>query len=447
MSFPGPISISPINNTTDLNVGLRVNQRVTAQVLSVTGMTVVLEVDGHPVVAQLSSADQSSMLASQQTAQFIVTELNSQAVTLKLVKNEQSQPALKGTTSPGAELAERILENNNIPLTVANTVMTRSMLKQHLPVTPELLKELQSAFPDEASFTEADADLAAAMKAAGLPVTAQSLALASRLPVPTANALSTLIKSLNQALTGDIPEELLAQLSANLRSLNSMILIRGEDSSELANQLKAWVEAFGQSLENILLEKSKDPLKQISEKSLMSLVRLQHLLEQFGKHETARAIQEFLYELRHSQFMNVKPDQQPREGEWSEIGLMLQSPAPKTQDKFSSARLRIAHEAKTDSTSINPAYTRIILQVDVQPGETVEVDLSLVGRQIRTSVTASDLDWCEQARTDLPTLSAALDQLGYSLKDFQVDVSEPKPFSRIQVDSGSTHLLTVNIEV
>ena len=73
MSFPGPIPISPINNTTDQDFGLRVYQRVTAQVLSVTGTTVVLEVDGHPVVAQLTSADQAATLSSQPTAQFIVT--------------------------------------------------------------------------------------------------------------------------------------------------------------------------------------------------------------------------------------------------------------------------------------------------------------------------------------------------------------------------------------
>ena len=89
MSFPGLNSISPVNNATDQNIGLRMNQRFMAQVLSVKGTNVVLEVDGHPVVAQLTSADQSATLASQRTAQFIVTELTSRSVTLKLVGNEQ----------------------------------------------------------------------------------------------------------------------------------------------------------------------------------------------------------------------------------------------------------------------------------------------------------------------------------------------------------------------
>ena len=141
MNFPGPFAISPIKNTADPEFGLRVFQRVTAQVLSVTGATAVLEVDGHPVVAQLTSADQAASLASQPTAQFIITELTSQSITLKLIKNEQPQAVLIGVVANGPELAERILENNNLPVTITNLMMTRSMLKQHLPVTPAMLKE------------------------------------------------------------------------------------------------------------------------------------------------------------------------------------------------------------------------------------------------------------------------------------------------------------------
>jgi len=51
MSFPGPISVSPINNTNEQFFGLRAYQRITAQVISITGTTAILEMDGHPVVA------------------------------------------------------------------------------------------------------------------------------------------------------------------------------------------------------------------------------------------------------------------------------------------------------------------------------------------------------------------------------------------------------------
>ncbi len=445
MSFPGPLLISPITNTNDQFSGLRVYQRVTAQVISVTGTTAILEVDGHPVVAQLTSGDQASTLSSQRAAQFIVTQLNDQSITLKLIKNEQPQAA--GVSVNNQVLAERILENNNIPVTVNNLMMTRSMLKQHLTVTPKLLKELQGALSDYGEWGEMEADLAAAMKSAGLPVTAQSLALASRQPAQTAGALSQLMAMLTQAASQDLPDELLQQLKSNLQFLNSVILKGDGESSQLADQLKALVDAFGRSLENVLLEQIQNPAKPIAEKSLLSLVKLQQILEQFGKQETAQTIKEFLIDIHREQFMNVKPDQSPGSGDWSEIGFMIQSARQKAEEKFSSARLRIARESKADSSKINPAYTRLILQVDLEADETVEVDLSLVEKQIRTSVTASNPAWREQAEIEMPSLVEALNELGYTLKDFQIKAGDPQPFNRIQNSSGNTTLMAVNIEV
>jgi hypothetical protein len=102
-----------------------------------------------------------------------------------------------------------MLESNNIPVTITNLMMTRSLLKQHLPChTCKLLNELQSALSELWEIKEAEADLAAAMKAAGVPLTGQSLALAARKPVQTADALSQLIATLTQAGDGDLPEEI-----------------------------------------------------------------------------------------------------------------------------------------------------------------------------------------------------------------------------------------------
>ncbi|MCX6064920.1 MAG: hypothetical protein NT121_04095, partial [Chloroflexi bacterium] len=136
MTFPGPLSVSPLNAPTTPDLGLRPFQRVTAQVLTVNGPTAVLTIEGYPVVVQLTSADQATALFSQRTAQFIVTQLTDQVITLKFVKNEQSQPALTGTVFNGPELAVSLLQQNNIPMSVNNLMMARSILKQHLPVTP-----------------------------------------------------------------------------------------------------------------------------------------------------------------------------------------------------------------------------------------------------------------------------------------------------------------------
>ncbi len=441
MSFPGPISVSPINNTNEQFFGLRAYQRITAQVISVTGTTAILEMDGHPVVAQLTSADQAATLSSQPTAQFIITQLNDQSVTLKFVKNEQAQPTLVGIVANGPELAERVLESNNLPVTTANLMMTRSLLKQQLPVTPELLNELQNALTEYGKLGEADMDLAAAMKSAGLPVTAQSLALAAQTPATTAQTLSQLIQSLTRTASQEIPEELLKQLAANLQTLRSLILTAEGNSSQLADQLKAAVEAFGQSIENVLLKKIQNSGKSISEKNLTSLVKLQNMLEQLGEKETVQTIKEFLADIRREQLMNVKPEQPRGYDEWAQIGFVIQNTNQRTEEKFSSARLRIARGPKENTN------TRLILQVDLQSGETVEIDLALAGKQIKTLVKSPDLMWCEAAQNELPSLADALNELGYTLKDFQVSVETPQTFSRLQPGTGSLHLMTVNIEV
>jgi len=446
MSFPVTFSISPVGSATDQELGLRAFQRVTANVLSVTGATAVLEVDGVQLVAQLTSADQAAELASRSTAQFIVTQLSGQAVTLKLVKNDMPQPAATGT-SHGAELAHQILENNNLPLTADNVTIARSLLKQHLPVTPRLLNELMSALANYGTWTEADADLAAAMKAAGLPVTAQSLALVSRQAVQTADALSSLITSLTQALSQNLPPELRRQINASLQALNSLAIDWAGKNSQMADQLKAATETLGRSLENILLEQVRQSANPIPQKSLASLAQLQKMLEQSGNGEVARAVGEFIGDIQRSQFMNVKPDPTPGQGQWSEIGFMIQSAQQKAGGKFSAARLKIAHEARAESSKINPAYTRLILQVDLEPGETVEVDLSLVGKQIRASMMAEDPAWRKTAQDELPFLEEGLGGLGYLLDDVQIGAGNPQPFERIQAAAESARLLTVNIEV
>ena len=437
MIFPGPISISPINNTNGQSFDLRVFQRITAQVLSVTGTTAVLEVEGHPVVAQLTSADQSALLSSQRTAQFVITQLGDNSVTLKLIKNEQTFPA---GTAYGPDLAERFLENNNLPITTSNLVMTRALLRQHLPITPRTLKELQGALSEYGDWGEAEADLAAAIKSAGLPLTGQSLALSARRPAPTAQAFSQLMATLAQAAKQNLPENLLEQLRSNLQFLNSLILDRGGDSSRMADQLKAWAEAFGRSLENILLSEIQNGAESISKNNLIELAKLQNLLEQFGRQETARSLKEFLTDIRREQLMNVRSDS-PSTTEWLEIGFAL----PKANKDFASARLRIARDGT--AKAINPASTRLVLQVDLSPAETVEVDLSFAGKQIRSSVTSPNPAWCKQAQAELPSLTDALAELGYTLTDFQVDVQMPQSFNRLQSGTGSIDLMTVNIEV
>jgi hypothetical protein len=252
---------------------------------------------------------------------------------------------------------------------------------------------------------------------------------------------------LSRLIQQDMPPELLKQLKLSLQNLNALVINGEGETPQLAEQLKNSVELLGRSLESFLLEQSQNPQAQFPEKSLLSLVRLQQMLEQLGQKEGARAVRDFLADIQRNQFMNVKPDPVPGSGVWTEVGFMLQGAQQKVDQQFSSARLRIAHEAKSDSDKINPAYTRLILQVDLSPDQTVEVDLSLVGKQIRTSLMAPDPLWCDKAQGELPSLVEALHSLGYDLKDVQIGVGDPRPFGGIAAVLQSDTLMTVNIEV
>jgi len=85
--------------------------------------------------------------------------------------------------------------------------------------------------------------------------------------------------------------------------------------------------------------------------------------------------------------------------------------------------------------------------VDLQPNETVEVDLALVGKQIRAAMVAEDPAWRNLAQDELPALEEALGGLGYLLSDVQIGAGKPQPFEKIQIPAGGAPLLTVNIEV
>jgi hypothetical protein len=424
--FPGPISISPLQAPATRELGLRPFQRVTAQVLAVTSSTATLSIEGHPVVAQLTSAEQAAALLSQNKAQFIVAKMTSEGITLKLVSNSQPQAAV-----PGAETAACLLHEHNLPVTENNLALVCAMAKQQLPLTPAVLNELLGALSGLGKWGSAEAELAAALKAAGLPVTRQSLELASRQVAQTGEALGQLIASL-QAAGQNLPPELLKHINENLTLLDKLILNWGENPAELVKQLSKAVSVLGKSLENALLDNP--------EKSLLSLAELQQKLEQAGEKELAKLIDDFLSDLRQQQFMNLRSDS-GRE-EWSQIGLALRN----ADEKLSTAHLRIARQHGSSSEKVNPLFTRLVLQVDLEPGKTVEVDLSLAGKQVQSKVIAPDPFWCEQAQNELPSLEEALQQLGFHLKDVQIAVGEPQSLGIIPSPSGNPLLMRVDIE-
>lgn len=213
MNISGPLSVSAVTARQHQELDLRRFQRVTAQVLSVTGTTALLTIEGYPVVAQLASADQAATLLPQQTAQFIVTGRTSEKITLKVIRDDQPQASLARPVLQGPEVAIRLPEGQNIPVTTNHLIIARAVLKRHLPVTPLLLNELSETLSAYGSWGSQEAELAAALKAASLPLNAQSLAPASRQAAQIGDSLARLIAKLTEMAGQDLPKELLKEFS------------------------------------------------------------------------------------------------------------------------------------------------------------------------------------------------------------------------------------------
>ncbi len=337
-------SVSSINALAKSQTGLQLSQQVTAQILDVQGTTVVLSIEGVPIVAQLTSPGQAAMLLSRHSARFVVAQLTNQRMTLKMIGGEPPEAMADNTASSREELATRVLEQNNIPITSDNLTMARAVLKQHLPITAHLLTELSEALGKSGSVDAAKANLAAALKASNLPATSQSIELASRQPAKIGNSISYISKMVADLTNQDVPDEILNDLKFVLGQLGGYIPDEVTDVSKRGEQLKVILEALGKSLENMLLSQSQDGDVSQSETGLLSLARLQQALKLAGKNEVAAAVGEFLEDLRAAQFLNARSD-------WLEIHFALHN--TKADQDFSSPRLRILRDDKTHSGTIN----------------------------------------------------------------------------------------------
>lgn len=438
MDLSGPRAINSINALSKPELGLRLFQRVTAQVLDVTGTTAVLSVEGIPIVAQLTSTDQAATLLTQHAAQFVVIQLTNQKVTLRMIGNDVQEISSGPPSSSGTELAIRVLEENNLPVTDQTLVLARAILKQHLPVTKDLLNELIHALDNYGNWEMTQADIAAALKAADLPVSAQSIDLASRRPRKVGDSVSQILKLIKDMAGQNLPAQILEQLNDNLQLLSGSVLDGTEEVDALVKQLRSMLETMGRSQENVLLAQSQNADSNPAETSLLDLARLGQMLKQAGRNEGAETIRNFLEDIRSQQFLNSKSD-------WLAINFPLQN--TKTDQEFSSARIRVARESQTRSGKINPSSTRFILQVDIDSNETVEVDLSIGGQQVRTSVTTTSPVLCQQAADELPSLDQALQNLGFMLQDAKVSVGEPQQFKSLNVMPNSVPVMAVDIEI
>jgi len=424
MNIQAPLPLNPSPNTAQPDSGLRLFQRVTAEILQINGTQAVISIDGHPIVARLVSQQEAAQLAGKKVAQFIVTAMDQEAITLKIFNPPQPSAAGSGVGLPVQEMALRILQEYGLPVRPELLLLARAALAQHLEISPENLQKMLAALGG-GSWGQAEAEMAAAMLAAGLPLNEETLAVALRARSIYPQGLVNLIGGLQSAQANPSLTAEQTKLLQTLQNLfQHLLLPAGADAQTLASRIREAVRFGGRTLENILLRAGEGIEGQPGQSHWMEAVRLITALRQNGLGEVAEQVQRFLDQARMSGLLNLPPQPVPGEGAWAEARMLLARPVSGDERGFLPVRLRVARREKGGAARIDPLHTTLNIQVEVQPDRVFQVALSVVGRQMRVVVTAPDVQWLSETRSEMPSLEEALQDLGYNLQDSRVEVGQ-----------------------
>jgi hypothetical protein len=189
------------------------------------------------------------------------------------------------------------------------------------------------------------------------------------------------------------------------------------------------VTVLGRPLENVLAKLLTDPN---AEKGLLALAQLQHELAHSAAplaKEAAADLARALDALRLMQLGNLPPE---RAGaHWLQFQLPLGNALP--------AHLRIAGRPGKDGLArVDATRTRLVLQVPLEGDETIEVDLSVLGKQVSAWVTATSDVLRLAAEAELPDLQSGLSALGFGCKSAHVLVGQPTPPARLSDPPAET---------
>lgn len=449
MNVSGPLPVQPQQNADSPALALRQNQRVTAEVLQVAGQRVLLAVDGVPVVARLTTPEGAVALAERRFARFIVRDLSGPAITLQWIRPGGSPTEPGGSMRTLAQLLPELLRQAGLPEDAARQAIARALLAHGLPMNGELVEEIRQALLAVAGRSAASADgelaslaagaastqtaqppglepqaaAAAALKALGLPLTPGTLALAAGDLPPLIELLAVLQAQL-RGLRARPGSSLAGAVQAALELLDELAIDLGANPEDLAQMLRQSTAGLGRALEASLKQEAVAAGQAPGAPApLLALVRLRNQLAQAGGSPLLEDIDRFLDGVRRLQLFNAAPTSEPVKGQWLRLDLPLAFPAPYgSQVALHTGKLRIAYCPDSDPPTLDPAHTRIILRVDLDPGEIVQVDLSVVDQRVGARVTSSNPSLQARAEEALPELQAGLERLGYRLQSISCEL-------------------------
>lgn len=409
---------------------LKVNQRVAGEVLNVSNEQVVVAINGVQIVAKMTTPEQLAMLMERRYAYFIVKDINEKVVTLQLTNLEQASSPVK-TFSP-ANLGQNILEQLGLPADEGNLAIVQSLINKGIKVTPELIQEFNLVLATKSEWGGKEAQLAASIKAAGLPLTPGSLSLAEAAVKDLKQNFVNLYAALNdyQASPG-VPAGSAQNARALLATLKEIIVESGNQPTVLEANVKNAMIKLGTSLENEiarLIQPERGVGGNAQEPGL--LLELANLRGQVSSSRIRSAIDQFLDGVKWVHFQNVEPEVTVPKGQWTQLDLPIafnqQMLRNLNENSVGNLKIRVARDGGDGKAgSINPNYTRLVIQVDLNEIDFVKVDLSIVSKQVGAEIIGSNNDICLSASDEISEFQRGLSNLGYTLKTTKVEVGLP----------------------
>jgi hypothetical protein len=453
MNTFGPSPLSAVQRPEEPSLTFRANQRISADVVQIATDHVVLAIQGIQIVGRLLSSDQAALLAEHKLAQFIVRGMQGQTPILQLVTDEQAD-----TVSPMAKAAANIIPNllemAGLPNDSANAAIARALIGRGLPVSKDLVEEMRTALGGIGQWNEEQAAAAALLKASGLPLTKAAIELVSsgglQEWVDTAVALRAHLQSL--VTSGKLDPELARSMQETVRALNTL-LVRWDGTPEsIAAALQKAIQFAGKSIEHELARQIQQGGKALSPQensSLLDLANLRRDLVRTGAGSLVAELDRFLDGMRVMHLFNTQTQVTPARGQWLSIDLPVGVATSDTPRAFSPdqhfAKLRIAYRAEGDDRKIDSGSTRLVIQADLEGGETIEVDLSVIANTIGARVATSSEALRGAAETEMPVLRDGLEGLGYNLQSTIFNVGEPTPIMALDEPASKVALSEINI--
>jgi len=442
----------PAQTTTPLDnseVNLRANQQIEAMVVRVNGQEVVISIQGVPVVARMTSAEQAAVLVEHRLARFIVQDVDNKTLLLQLVSGEKEAGQAQIARPVTPDLTATLLDQAGIAQSRANLAAARAALGQGLLLTPGLIQELTQALEQIPNWGDQDARIAAALKAAGLPITPESIRLAQSTPTNMLESIQNLAQQLRALLSRpNMPTDVVQQAQRAEAVLRSLVL-RAGSTEELQQALQDITSQLGKSIEHSLQKQISDP--SLRDNALQELAHLRGMLGETNRSALAQSLDRFLETVRWNHFMNIPENGPLQRAIWSGVDIPIVLPhnqGQNQQNQLSTLHLRIAGDPENEQLSINPEYTRLVIQTELPGGEILSVDLSLVHRQVNAEITTTDQHVGEIAEELLPTLQEGLAHHGFEMISSRFKVKDDPTGNEVKrFNPLNLRLKTVNLKV